>query len=127
MSLPIRHQGAPVLDVGRPRQAKADLRADETTPLLRDVAATAIERTDIQKEVADQIGIHRSRLTHKIKDGSLTLKQLEELGPRFAVLLGQELLETYGPLATPKARAKEDIRTIRKLLDELDQALELIA
>lgn len=110
---------------GKP--AKADLHPHLPAPLLREVAATAIERTDIQKEIADQIGIHRSRLTHKLKDGSLTLRQLEELGPEFFVILGQELLETFGPLATPQARARQVIRAIRAALDELDQFTELIA
>jgi hypothetical protein len=42
------------------------------------------------------------------------------------VRLGKELLETYGPLATPKARAKQKIREAREALSEIEQALEAI-
>lgn len=106
---------------------KADLVPHTGAPLLRDVAAIAIERTDIQKEVADQIGIHRSRLTHKIKDGTLTIKQLEELGPRFFVNFGRELIEAYAPMETPRARLRAISTQRRRLDDEEEQIIDGLA
>jgi hypothetical protein len=110
---------------GKP--AKADLHPHTAAPLLREVAAQALERTSIQKVAADQIGIHRARLSHKLKDGTLNLAQLEAVGPEFCAELGRMLLDTFGPLSTPKARAKQDISEMRRLLDQLDQLLEHVA
>lgn len=106
---------------------KATLRPHTSAPLLREVAAIAVEHTAIQKQAADQIGIHRARLSHKLKDGSLTLAQLEALGPEFGAELGRMLLDAFGPLSTPQSRARQDIRDIKRLLDELEQVVELIA
>lgn len=105
---------------------KADLRPHTSAPLLREIAAEAVEHTAIQKVAADQIGIHRARLSHKLKDGTLTLAQLETLGPEFGAELGRMLIDAFAPLDTPKARALRNIRDAHAALRELEQALELL-
>lgn len=108
-------------------QVKADSRPELPGTRLRDVAADALHMTTSQKAAALDIEISDGRLSSKLKDGSLTLAQLESLGPQYAVKLGEQLIETFAPLATPKARAQQQIREIRQRLEELDQVLELIA
>ena len=106
---------------------KADLRPQVPATRLREIAAETVRRVSSQKAAALDIGVHEARLSHKLQDGSLTLAQLETLGPAFAAALGTELVEQFASLATPKARAQHTLRTIRGLLDELAQAVELIA
>jgi hypothetical protein len=112
----------------RPVPAKAEHRAQVGASALRELAFEAIRRTHGKALVAaDVVGISESQLGRLVNDGDLKLKQLEALGPETLAVLGRELLDTYGPLATPKARAKARIRDARAILDELDQVLELIA
>lgn len=79
------------------------------------------------RAAAIDMGIHEGHLSRQVKDGTLRIEQLEALGPAFAVKFGQELVERFSPLATPKARAKAEIREIRRRLDELDEFVEFIA
>lgn len=107
--------------------AKADLRPQVPATRLRDVAAEALQRTSSQKSAAIDIAISEGRLSHKLQDGSLTLAQLEALGPSYAVALGESLIEQFAPLATPKARALQQVSEAERALKEIRQALELIS
>lgn len=97
------------------RPAKAQLSATE----LRAVAADALRRTTSQKAAAVDIGIDEGRLSHKLKDGSLTLAQLEALGPEFGAEFGRRLLAAYGEVVkTAQERARERLpEIIREILE----------
>lgn len=110
----------------RPQQAKAELHAHVSATRLREVAAEALRRATSQKAAAIDIGIHEGRLSHKLKDGTLTLAQLEELGPTYAAELGEALIESFGALTDPKAIARRElesienaVRTIRQFVDHV--------
>lgn len=128
-TLPVRAPATPresLADIcGKPVKASLDPQVPATN--LRGDAAEAIKRTSGQKGAALTIGLNEGRLSHKNTDGSLTLAQLEALGPAFAVEFATRLLEAYGPLATPKSRAQQKVRELRAAADELDQLLEFIA
>lgn len=125
-SLPRTHEAQEVnpLDGVRPKMAKA------VTPShteLRRVIASAIERVGPMKAAAADMGIDRAQMYRQLQNGHLTIERLETLGPEFGAELGRMLLDAFGPLSTPHARARQDIRDMRRLLDELDQVLEMIA
>lgn len=110
----------------RPRPAKAELDPQVSATQLRDVAAEALHHVTSQKAAAGEIGIHEGRLSHKLRDGSLTLGQLEALGPVFAAELGRQLTEQYSTaLESPASRARRVIHTIEGLLVELKQFVEI--
>ena len=46
------------------------------------------------------------------------------LGPAFCAKLGQELVEQFGPLSSPKDRARRLIRDMEQCLSELKQYVE---
>ncbi len=117
-------QEVPDLDGVRPRMAKA------VTPShteLRRVIAEALRRVGPIKATAADMGIDRAQLYRQLENGHLTIEKIEALGPEFASELGRMLLETFGPLSTPKARGKQRIREARAALDELDELLEYTA
>ncbi len=109
----------------RATPAKADLRAQVSASRLRDVAAEAAKSVSgNQRAVAIDLQLHEGHVSRQFKDGSMRLEQLEVLGPTFAVKFGEELIRQFAPLATPQARAMEQIREMRHRLDELEQVLE---
>lgn len=111
----------------RGHQAKADLREQVGATRLREIAAEALRRVTSQKAAATDIGIHEGRLSHKLKDGSLTLAQLEsfEHEPKFYAELGRLLTEAYGPLDDPKVRAQRACDEVQALVNELRQYIEV--
>lgn len=109
------------------RSAKADLHPHTDACDMRSPAADALKLTAKQETAADAAGISQSRLSHKFKDGTLTLAQMEAFGPAFAAKYGQELVERYGPLTDPKAQARLMVRAMRQQLDALEQYLEHVA
>lgn len=126
-----------------PRESLADVRATENkkaarppTPPpaqaqepaspLREVARDAIRRVGKQSAAATDIGIHQGRLTHKLTDGTIQLAELEKLGPLYAAEFGRQLLERFGPVATPHARAKTLMRELRRMHDELAQLIDYL-
>jgi hypothetical protein len=112
----------------RGSQAKADLPPQVSASVLPELAEFAIKRGHGKAlTAAGVLGLSESHLGRLVNDGDLKLKQLEALGPETIVTLATEMLKHYGPLATPKAQAKQDIREMRHILDELDQLLEHIA
>jgi hypothetical protein len=105
--------------------AKAEHHPHVSASQLREVAATALRKTTSQKAAAADIDIHEGRLSHKLQDGSLTLAQLEKLGPTYAAELGRELTQTYGTaLEDVPARGRRLIREVRQRLEEFEQLLE---
>lgn len=106
---------------------KADLKAQLPATSMRAVAADAIHAVTSQKAAASDIGINEGRLSHKLKDGSLTLAQLEALGPRYTAKLGADLVERFAPLATPLAQAKQCLKDAERSLSEARDLLERIA
>ena len=119
-----RSQEVHDLDQVRPRMAKA---VTPSHSALRRVIALALERVGPLKAAAEDMGIDRAQMYRQLQNGHLTIARLEALGPDFGAELGRMLLDAFGPLSTPQSRARQDIREIRRLLDELDQVVELIA
>lgn len=105
---------------GKP--AKAELRTQVGATPLRDVVAEALRRATSQKAAALEIAISEGRLSHKLKDGSLTVAQLEELGAIFGMRLGETCREMYGT-EDPQERIRRAIREARQKIDELAEAL----
>lgn len=104
----------------RPRPAKADLRPQVRTSCLREVAAETIRSVSGNaRAAAIDMNIHEGHLSRQLKDGTLRLEQLEVLGPTFAAKFGQQLVEQFGDLASPKEYAL-------KRLDEIEAALREI-
>lgn len=95
---------------------KASLRPQVPATRLRDVAAEALQQATSQKAAALDIDISEGRLS-----------QLETLGPQYAVKFGEQLIEQFAPLATPIARARQQVKEARRALDEIEQALEVLA
>jgi len=106
--------------------AKAELDPKPPESFLRGIARETIQRGK-QGAAALDIGISEGRLSAKLSDGTLALKDLEALGPEFAVTFAEEVLRQIGPLATPKARAKQLLRDRRRIDEELEQLMEYMA
>lgn len=105
---------------------KASLRepqAQLAAPLLREVAADALWKTTSQTAAAIDIEISDGRLSHKLKDGSLTLKQLEKLGPQFGAEFGAGCRRVFGE-PDLKERLRREIRETRARLDGLAELAE---
>lgn len=124
MSADPRSQEVASLDAVRPRMAKA---VTPNRTALRRVIALALERVGPLKAAAEDMGIDRAQMYRQLQNGHLTIERLEALGPDFGAELGRMLLDAFGPLSTPQARARQDIREMRRLLEELDQVMEMIA
>lgn len=106
---------------------KANLHPKEPEGFLREIAKDTIKTVGKIETAAEEIDISAARLSAKLTDGSVTLKQLEALGIPYAVRWAEEILRQLGPLSTPQARMREQIRAIRRAADELEQGLEHIA
>jgi transposase-like protein len=119
-----RSQEVNGLDDVRPRMAKA-VTAGHTE--LRRVIALALERVGPLKSAAADMGIDRAQMYRQLQNGHLTIERLEALGPAFGAELGRMLLDAFGPLSTPEARARQNLRDVRRLLDEVEQLLEHVA
>lgn len=91
---------------------------------MRAPAKDALKRTTKQEVAAAEAGISQSRLSHKFADGSLTVAQMEAFGPTFAAEYGRQLVETFAPLDSPKARAERKLREAQACLDEIRQLVE---
>lgn len=108
----------------RPRMAKA------VTPShteLRRVIASAIERVGPMKAAASDMGIDRAQMYRQLQNGHLTIERLESLGPEFGAELGRMLLDAFGPLSTPQARMRQNLRDVQRLLNEVEQFLEMVS
>ena len=108
----------------RGKPIKADLRPQAPDSRLRDVAADALRRTSSQKAAAIDIDLSEGRLSHKLQDGTLTLAQLEALGPVFAAKFGKDLVEKFGPLADPRDHARRLCDDIQALVNQLRQFVD---
>lgn len=112
------------LDGVRPQMAKA------VTPShaeLRRVIAGAIERVGPLKAAASEMGIDRAQMYRQLQNGHLTIERLEQLGPEFGAELGRMLLDAFGPLSTPQARMRQNLRDVQRLLNEVEQFLEMVS
>ena len=121
---PERSQEVASLDGVRPRMAKA------VTPShteLRRVIALALERTGPLKAAAAEMGIDRAQMYRQLQNGHLTIERLEALGPEFGAELGRMLLDAFGPLSTPQARMRQNLRDVQRLLSEVEQFLEMVS
>lgn len=110
-------------DASRP---KADLQPQAGATRLRDVAAETIRAGGKQESAARDIEIHPARLSHKLKDGSLTLAQLEKLGPDYARAFGEGLMDQFGPVDT-KAKLRRELRALREQTEVVADLVEKIA
>lgn len=99
--------------------AKADLRPAEVPgSIFREVAAETLRRGGSQKAAAITLAISEGRLSSKLKDGSLTLKQLEQFGPDYLTEFARGLMERSA--TDPHARVRQLCRELRQRLDDLE-------
>lgn len=109
----------------RPANLKADLPDNRPAESLSPVVKEAAKRAHGKQGVAAAVlGKDEGNFARDVSAERTTIGDLRKLGPEFLVEFGKELLETYGPLATPRARARQTIRTMRAQLEELDQYVE---
>lgn len=113
-------------DVGTPQQTLPSPSGLCVKAFLRPIARDVIQRGK-QSSAATEIGISEGRLSSKLGDGTLSLGELEKLGPEVAVTFAEEVLKRLGPLCTPHARVRQSIRNAKLALDEAEQLLEYIA
>ena len=111
----------------RPQMAKAAISTHLPAIELRALAGEAIRRVHGKAlTAAELVGVHHAHLGRLINDGDLKLKQLESLGPETLAELGKQLVEHFGALATPHARARRIVRELHHAIDELEQLVEHI-
>lgn len=108
------------------RSVKADLAPKDPESSLRVIAKDVIQRGK-QSSAASEVGLSEGRLSAKLGDGTFNVSEMERLGPEFAVTFAQEILQQLGPLCTPQARMRAEIRAIRKACDELEQGVEFLS
>lgn len=101
--------------------AKASLRETEVIgTVLREVAADALRRVgSSQKAAAITLAISEGRLSSKLKDGSLTLKHLEQFGPGYVEEFARALVERTES-NDPRARLRQLFRDLHARLDEVE-------
>lgn len=116
----------PMLDNVRHRMLKADIPVP-ASPALRTIAESAMEGVGPKKAIAGDIGKDRSQIRRQVQAGTLTLRDLEALGTDYAIEFATLILETLGPLATPKARAMARLNDIEDAVREVRDSLDFIA
>ena len=107
------------------RSARAELRPKAPERSLRVIAKDVLQRGK-QAAAATEIGISEGRLSAKLGDGTLSLGELEKLDVNVVVSIAEEVLRQLGPLATPPARIRQEIRRIRQACDEIEQGVEYL-
>jgi hypothetical protein len=111
-SLPDRSQG----------QAKATLRREATQSELADAVKAAARTVYAKQELAAAaLGKTPGNFSRDVDAGSLRLADVAALGPEMLAEVGRELTARCGSLVTPQEHQRRLIRSIRSLLDELDQ------
>ena len=110
------------------RMAKAEARAQVSASALREIAGRVIRKTHGKMlAAAEAVEVSESQIGRLVNDGDLKLKQLEALGPATLAELGRELVEQFGPLSTPQARMRQNLRDVQRLLSEVEQFLEMVS
>jgi len=108
--------------------AKAALKAElpgTSVRSLPDIAKDVVQERVKQEAAAEQIGISAGRLSSKLSDGSLTLKQLDALGDDVLVATAEEILETRG--RNPVAVIRQAIRDARKAMEIIEQGVDFLS
>lgn len=97
------------------------------SPALREIVAIVMEGAGPKKAIAANVGKDRSLIRRQLEAGTITLRDLEQLGHDFAIDFAKEILETIGPLATPKARVLQRLNDIEDAIREVRQHLDYLA
>lgn len=104
-------------------QLKAELSETSSRSVpIREQAADALRAMGSQKTAALDLKLSEGRLSSKLKDGSLTIRHLEQFGADYASEFGEALVKKYGR-TNPKANAVEALKDARR---ELDRAIDLL-
>ena len=110
----------------RPRMAKADLPSSDAVAPSDSIGllayAAVVRHFGSVKAASYELGVDPSQMRREIEAGNLA-----RLTPSALVAVAAAVTEQFAPLSTPQARARHTLRTMRGLLDELAQAVELIA
>ena len=108
--------------IGRPMPAKAGLAdkrlADSLSPVVKDAAKYAYGK---QGAAAAQLAKNEGNFSRDVDAERMTLKDLRALGPVFLVAFAKGVLDEYGPLDTPQARAQFLIKQNDRNNEELWQ------
>jgi hypothetical protein len=113
----------------RPQMAKAEMPDNDAVDSLSSVVKEAAKRSHNGKQgaAAAKLGKDDGNFSRDIAAERLTLKDLKALGRSFLAEFGKELVNEYAPLETPEARARQNLREVKRLLDEVEQLLEYVA
>jgi hypothetical protein len=114
--------------IGRPTPAKAGLAdkrlADSLSPVVKDAAKYAYGK---QGAAAAKLAKNEGNFSRDVDAERMTLKDLRALGPVFLVAFAKGVLDEYGPLDTPHARALKLLRQNDQNNHELAQLLDHLA
>lgn len=102
----------------RPVKAVLDPKVSESP--LRTLVKEAIPRGQ-QASAAIEIGIGDARLSAKLTDGTIQIRELEKLAPSVWVKFAEQIIEQYGALASPEARTIQQIDLAIAVLHEVRQ------
>lgn len=126
------------LDSIRPTQAKAGLasptQSDRPTAseksfgqeLSKVIEETLMRHFGSVKAVAFALGeMDPSQLRREFETAKLPLARLEGLDAFTKAAVGTAIVEQFGILSDPKARARQVLRQLRALADELEQFIDV--
>lgn len=111
--------------IARPAPAKSTLRDNGGSSALSEVVIDAAKKVYVkQGAAAEQLGKDEGNFSRDVKARRLTLAHLEDLGAPFLAELGTKLVDQYGDLATPQARAMKTLDQIEDGVKELRQLVQ---
>lgn len=118
--------------IGRPKVA--GIKADDArlttsdnhddnplSPLAKDAVKTAWGTLEAG---AAHLQKDKGNFSRDVDAERMTLAQMRQLGPHFLAAFGASLLREYAPLSDPKEHIRQQIRAIRRSLDEVSQFVE---
>jgi hypothetical protein len=66
------------------------------------------------------------KFSRDLRAERMTLRDLRQLGPEFLAAFGQELVDEYGALTDPRARARRTLAQIEAACKELRQFVDAL-
>jgi hypothetical protein len=94
------------------------------TPLYEVVSEAAKTIYGKQENAALVLRKHPGNFSRDLRAERMTLRDLRELGPEFLAAFGQELIDEYGELTDPKARARRTLAQMEAACRELRQFVD---
>jgi len=118
---PVASVPVPSLEDIRPRPVKAGLPSD-AIGLNAVITDAVIGHFGSVKAAALTLTVDPSLMMREFRDGKFG--RLDAVDDAAKAAIAHALIDAFGPLVTPEARARKAVREIRRWLDDLDQYLE---